>query len=174
MNRCAKKKKFIHFLSFLLLFFLLSYFFLLSSSTNSLSPVTPSSLFLLLSSSASSPHGFGFLFSFFLFSVHFLCASLSLSPFFSLSLSLSLLSTAFTVDLHNPRPIPFTTTHLVMTESSFASTITPSPSLPTLMSTKKKAILIRYLRMCWRDSDGGVIEETVAKEHEEGDFGVRL
>ena len=60
-----------------------------------------------------------------------------------------------------------------MTKSSFASTITPSPSLSTPTSTKKKAILIQYSRMRWRDSDGGVIEKTVAKEREEGDFGVR-
>ena len=57
----------------------LSYFILLSSSACSLYTVTPSSLFLflLLSSPAFSPHGFGFFFFFFFFfllSVHFLCA----------------------------------------------------------------------------------------------------
>ena len=61
-----------------------------------------------------------------------------------------------------------------MTESWSASTITPSPSLSTLVSTKKKAILIRYSWMCLRDSGGYVIEETVAGKCEEGDFGTRL
>ena len=65
---------------------------------------------LILSSLASSPHGFRVFFFFF---VHFLCASFSLFYFFSCHyLSLSFLSTAFAVDLHSLRPISFTTTHL--------------------------------------------------------------
>ena len=111
----------------------------------------------------------------FLISCHSHMASVFFFFFFpiTISLSLSFLSIAFTADLHNLHPIPFTT-HLVMTESLFASTITPSPSLSTRVSTKKKAILIRYLWMHWRDSGSEVVEETVAEEREEGDFGARL
>ena len=136
-------KKNIHFLSLLLLLFFLSLLlFLLSSSVCSLSLITPSSLFLLLSSQHLHHMASGFFFFPFTFSAPL---SLSFIYFFlslSLSLSLSLLSIAFIADLHSSRPIPFTTSHLVMTESWSASTITPSPSLLTLVSTKKKAISI--------------------------------
>ena len=157
IDRCAKKN--IHFLSLLLLLFFLlsltfSFFFLrlFLISYHSLFPFS-SSFF-----SASSPHGFGFFFFPFTFSaplsLSFIYFFLSLYLSLSLSLSLSLLSIAFIADLHSSRPIPFTTSHLVMTKSWFASTITPSPSLSTLVSTKKKAISIRYSRMCLRDSGG--------------------
>ena len=121
----------------------------------------------------------GSFFFFFFFSIFFRSLSLrlflSLLFFFSCHyLSLSFLSTVFATDLHSPHLIPFMTTHLVMTESSSTSTITLSPSLPTLASTKKKAIPIQYSRMRWRDSGGEVVEETVAEEREEGDFGARL
>ena len=150
-DKCAKKN--IHFLSLLLLlFFLLSLTF--SSFFLRLFLISYHSLFPFSSSffSASSPHGFGFFFS-----IHFLCTSFSLFYLFfpiTISLSLSFLSIAFIADLHSSRPIPFTTSHLVMTKSWSASTITLSPSLSTLVSTKKKAISIRYSRMCLRDSDG--------------------
>ena len=168
------KKIFISSLFFYYFSFFSLLLFLLSSSVCSLSLVTPSSLFLLLSSQHLYHMASGFFFS-----IHFLCTSFSLFYLFfpitiSLSLSLSLLSIAFIADLHSSRPIPFTTSHLVMTESWSASTITPSPSLSTLVSTKKKAISIRYSRMCLRDSGGYVIEETVAGKCEEGDFGTRL
>ena len=125
---------------------------------------------------ASGSFFFFFFFPFFFRSLS-LRLFLSLLFFFSchyLSLSLSFLSTVFATDLHNPHLIPFMTTHLVMTESSSASTITLSPSLPTPANTKKKAIPIQYSQMRWRDSGGGVAEETVSGEREEGDFGARL
>ena len=150
------KKIFISSLFFYYFSFFSLLLFLLSSSVCSLSLVTPSSLFLLLSSQHLYHMASGFFFS-----IHFLCTSFSLFYLFfpltislSLSLSLSFLSIAFIADLHSSRPIPFTTSHLVMTESWSASTITPSPSLSTLVSTKKKAISIRYSWMCLRDSGG--------------------
>ena len=152
-DRCAKKI-FISSLFFYYFSFFSLLLFLLSSSVCSLSLITPFSLFLLLSSQHLHHMASGFFFS-----IHFLCTSFSLFYLFfpitlSLSLSLSLLSIAFIADLHSSRPIPFTTSHLVMTKSWSASTITLSPSLSTLVSTKKKAILIRYSQMCLRDSGG--------------------
>ena len=94
--------------------------------------------------------------------------SLSLCLILSLSLSLSLSCHYLSLSLvHSPCSIPFMMTHLVMTESLSASTIIPSLSLLTLASTKKKVISIRYSRMRWKDSNGGVIEEIVVGEHKE-------
>ena len=170
------KKIFISSLFFYYFSFFSLLLFLLSSSVCSLSLITPSSLFLLLSSQHLHHMASGFFFFFHSLSLHLFLSLLFIFSYhyLSLSLSLSLLSIAFIADLHSSRPIPFTTSHLVMTESWSASTITPSPSLSTLVSTKKKAISIRYSRMCLRDSGGYVIEETVAGKSEEGDFGTRL
>ena len=104
---------------------------------------------LILSSLASSPPGFGFFFFFFFRSLS-LRLFLSLL-FFFLSLSLSLFL------VHGLRCRP------------------PQPSSDLIYNDSLgKAISIRYSQMCWRDSGGRVVEEPVAREHEEGDFGARL
>ena len=171
-NRCAKKKKILFISSlFLLLFFLLSYFFLLSSFTNSLSPVTPSSLFLLqhLHHIASSSF---FLFFFFPFTFS-APLSLSLSFFFPVTLSLSLVHS-----LHRwpPQPPsnPIYNNSLGNDRVFFRIDNNPSSVFADSDECKEEGNSNSIFADVLRDSDGGVIEETVAKEHEEGDFGVGL